>query len=144
MVNYFRGGAGNMMQEIKQQIENKLKELFPEYTIYDEDLPEGYQKSSFLVNMVSQSVNNGVAGRRKYQIYFDLSYYAGSNNAVRTECFTVGEKIIEEFYLPGFQIKNKKVQTTDNVLHFTFDTQYITKELKTETIMEKQKIQINL
>ncbi len=133
-----------MIHHLKEQIKDKLQELYSECTIYDEDLPQDYNKPAFLVNVFSHSVMKGLAGKQKNQINFDISYYAESNDGVRGEGFTVGSKLIEEFYLLNYQIKNKKIQTTDNVMHFTFETQYITKEQKNETKMEKQKIQINL
>ncbi|MDF2804045.1 MAG: hypothetical protein K0S61_3948 [Anaerocolumna sp.] len=133
-----------MIHHLKEQIKDKLQELYSECTIYDEDLPTIYEKPAILVNVISHSVSSGLAGKQKNQINFDVSYYAGSNDAIKSECFIAGSKLIEEFHLTDYQIRNKKAQTTDNVMHFTFDTQYITKELKTETIMEKQQIKINL
>jgi hypothetical protein len=133
-----------MIHHLKDQIKNKLQELYTECTIYDEDLPETYNKPAFLVTVLSHSVLKGLAGKQKNQINIDITYYAASSSAIRGECFTVGTKLIEEFSLSDYQIKNTKVQTTDNVMHFTFETQYITKEQKSETIMEKHKIEINL
>lgn len=133
-----------MLHQLKDQIKDKLQDLYTEHAIYDEDLPVNHEKPAFLVNVLSYSVSNGLAGKQKNQISFDISYYAESSETIKGECLTVGAKLIDKFHLIDYQIKNKKIQTTDHVLHFTFDTQYITKELKDEVIMEKQKININL
>ncbi len=133
-----------MIHHLKEQIMDKLQELYAEYTIYDEDLPVNYEKPALLVSVLSRSISSGLAGIKKNLINLDVSYYAGSADAIKSECFAVGSKLIEEFHLSDYQIRNKKVQTTENVMHFTFDSWYITKELENETVMVKQKININL
>lgn len=62
-----------MGEDLKVAIRAKLTELFPEVTIYEEDLPEGYQKPAFLVTTANAVAGRGLGGRKRIGGQKDLS-----------------------------------------------------------------------
>ena len=134
-----------MSQDVKVLVINKISENYPEHTIYDEDLPENYQKPSFLVHVSSQSAVSGIGGREVNTMAFDISYYSNANEGNNQDCYLVGAKLLQEFQLTqGFRLKNKKAETIENVLHFTFEVKYVLKEEVSIPKMQQKKTKISL
>ncbi len=134
-----------MADSIKEAIVNRLGELYPGYTVYDEDIPGEYEKPSFLINVKSQSLTNLLQGKLKNQLTFDISYYGNTAETIKKDCFAAGQALLAGFDLiNGYRIKNKKAETIDNVLHFTFDIQYTVRKEETFIKMQKQEMNTNL
>ncbi len=134
-----------MLENIKEAIINRLLELYPDYTVYDEDMPAEYQKPSFLINVKSQNYMNLLQGKFKNQINFDISYNSNVSEAIKGDCLSVGQALLTGFDLiSNCRINNKKAETIENLLHFTFDIQYSIRKEEVFTKMQKQKMNTNI
>ena len=128
-----------MISEIKQAIVNKLLELYPTYTIYDEDVPQNFKKPSFLVTVTEQSYSKRLANKYDSTVSFDVAYFSNKEkNEIKSDCQAVQVNLLRAFDLIGtFRIQNLQAITVDNVLHITFNVSY--SELKTEKFVKMQK-----
>ncbi|MGB8455155.1 MAG: DUF6838 family protein [Anaerocolumna sp.] len=134
-----------MLEDIKEAIINRLLELYPGYTVYDEDMPAQYQKPSFLIHVKSQNYTNLLQGKFKAQINFDISYNSNDSEAIKGDCVSIGQALLIGFdVISNCRIKNKKAETIENVLHFTFDIQYSVRKEEAFTKMQKQEINTNI
>lgn len=131
-----------MLDTIKAAIREKLNELYPDYTVYDEDLPVEYRKPSFLMNVKSQNYTNLLQGKFKNQVSFDISYYSNVPEAIKGDCLKVGQALLAGFdVIENCRVTGKKGETLDNVLHFTFEIQYTVR--KEEAFIKMQEQEIN-
>lgn len=121
-----------MINSVKQAIANKLLEVYPASTIYDEDVPQGFNKPSFLITLTDQDYGKRLNAKYKSKLSFDVAYFSDKSKAeINTDCQNVQLNLLRAFDLIGtLRVLNKKTITTDNVLHLTFDVNY--SEIKTE------------
>lgn len=133
-----------MGKELKDAIRAKLTELFPEATVYDEDLPEGCQKPAFLVTTANAVTGRGLGGRKSCQLSFDISYYSNLTGQTNYDCYQKGMALLESFYLLGYRLKGKKSATAQGILHFTFETQFTVAEETSDTKMEQKELSTNI
>lgn len=134
-----------MLDSIKDAIRNRLLELYPDYTVYDEDLPGEYQKPSFLINVKSQNYTNLLQGMYKHQVFFDISYFSNITETIKSDCLIAGQALLAGFeVLCNCRLKNKKAETLENVLHFTFEIQYSIRKEEAFTKMQKQELNTKL
>lgn len=115
-----------MINSIKQAIKNKLLELYPKYTIYDEDVPQNFKKSSFLISLTDQDYNKRLNNKFKSLISFDVAYFSNKRiTEIKEDCFDMQVSLFRGFDLiDNYRVLNKQSIITDNVLHFTFDINY--------------------
>ncbi len=120
-----------MISEIKQAIAQKILELYPEATIYDEDIPQNFKTPSFLVTVIEQSYGKRLANKYNSAVSFDVAYFSDKGkNEVKSDCQAVQVDILRAFdFVGSFRIQNKQATIVDNVLHITFDVRY--SEIKT-------------
>ena len=128
-----------MINDVKQAIVNKLLELYPTYTIYDEDVPQNFKTPSFLVTVIEQSYGKRLADKYNSTVSFDLAYFSDKGkNEVKSDCQEVQVNLLRAFDLVGtFRAQNLQATIVDNVLHITFDVNY--SELKIEEFAKMQK-----
>lgn len=133
----------NMITNIKQTIVNKLLELYPAYTIYDEDMPQDFNRQSFLISITNQSYSKRFGNKYKSSISFDIAYFSNKGaEEIKPDCRNMQMSLLRNFDLAGkYRALNKKATITDNVLHFTFDINY--SEIKTNVSEKMQKQQTN-
>ena len=127
-----------MISEIKQAIEQKIHEQYPEATIYDEDIPQNFKTPSFLVTVIEQSYGKRLANKYNSTVSFDVAYFSDKGkNEVKSDCQAVQVDILRAFEFVGsFRIQNKQATIADNVLHITFNVNY--SELKIEEFAKMQ------
>lgn len=132
-----------MINSIKQAIVDKLLELYPEYTIYDEDVPQNFKKQSFLISLTDQDYNKRISGKFKSLISFDVAYFSNKRvTEIKTDCLDTQINLFRNFDTIGsYRVLNKQATVTDNVLHFTFDINY--SEIKQEVKIPMQTQQTN-
>lgn len=130
-----------MINSIKQAIVNKLLELHPDYTIYDEDVPQNFKKKSFLIALIDQDYNKRISDKYRSLLSFDIAYFSDkANTEIKNDCQTVQLGLLRNFDIVGtYRILNKQATITDNVLHVTFDVTY--SEIKAETFEKMQEIE---
>ncbi|PKM49626.1 MAG: hypothetical protein CVV02_15220 [Firmicutes bacterium HGW-Firmicutes-7] len=113
-----------MISSVRQAIVDKLLELYPEYTIYEEDIP--LNKPSFLIVLIGQDYSKRMNVKFKSLLSFDVAYFSDKGTTeIRADCLAVQLALFRGFDLiNSYRVLNKKVTITDNVLHFTFDINY--------------------
>ena len=128
-----------MISNIKQAIVNKLLELYPDYTIYDEDVPQNFKTPSFLISLVEQNYSKRLNNKHRSTLSFDIAYFSDKDSTeIKNDCLDVQIDLMRAFDLVGsYRVLNKQATITDNVLHITFDINY--SELKEEEFAKMQK-----
>ena len=121
-----------MISEIKQAIVQKILELYPTATIYDEDIPQNFKTPSFLVTVIEQNYGKRLANKYNSTVNFDVAYFSDKEkNEIKADCHEVQVNLLRALDLVGaFRIQNLQATIVDNVLHITFDISY--SELKKE------------
>lgn len=120
-----------MINDVKQAIVNKLLELYPTYTIYDEDIPQNFKKPSFLITVIEQNYGKRLDNKYNSTVSFDVAYFSNKGkNEIKSDCQAVQVNLLRAFELVGtFRVQNLQATIVDNVLHITFDVRY--SEIKT-------------
>jgi len=128
-----------MISEIKQAIAQKILELYPTATIYDEDIPQNFKTPSFLVTVIEQSYGKRLANRYNSTVSFDVAYFSDKGkNEIKSDYQAVQGNLLRAFGLMGtFRVQNLQATIVDNVLHITFDVSY--SELKIEEFVKMQR-----
>jgi len=128
-----------MIDEIKQAIADKLEELYPGYTLYDEDIPQNFKKPSFLVTLVEQSYGKRLDNKFIGNVTLDVAYFSNKGkNEIKSDCQAVMMNLLRAFdLLDTFRARNLQANITDNVLHITFNVNY--SEIKIEEFVKMQK-----
>ena len=127
-----------MINDVKQAIVNKLLELYPTYTIYDEDVPQNFKTPSFLVTVIEQNYGKRLDNKFTSTVSFDLAYFSDKGkNKIKSDCQAVMVNLLRAFDLMGgFRAQNLQATIVDNVLHITFDVNY--SEMKIEEFVKMQ------
>ncbi|PHV72183.1 hypothetical protein CS063_01530 [Sporanaerobium hydrogeniformans] len=130
-----------MISSIKGCIARKLKEIYPAYTVYDEDIPQNFKTPSFMINLIQEDYSKLLHMKSKATLSFDVAYFSGSK-AINNDIQDVQTSLLRKFDLikkDDFKIRilNKRCNTTDKVLHFLFDVNY--REINQEAFIKMQK-----
>ena len=130
-----------MIDEIKQAIAQKILELYPTATIYDEDIPQNFKTPSFLVTVIEQNYGKRLANKYNSTVSFDVAYFSNKGkNEIKSDCQAVQVNLLRAFELVGtFRVQNLQATIVDNVLHITFDVRY--SEIKTGEEIPKMQAQ---
>lgn len=131
-----------MISSIKQAIASRLLELYPGRTIYDEDIPQNFDKPSFIIYLTDQNYSKRMNIKFKSLLSFDIAYFSAATLEIRNDCLDVQLKLFRGFdFIETCWTRNKRAATVDNVLHFTFDIE--TSEIKEELFTKMQQQQTN-
>lgn len=135
-----------MISDIKQAIAQKILELYPEATVYDEDIPQNFKTPSFLVIVVEQSYGKRLADKYNSTVSFDVAYFSDKKkNEIKSDCQAVMVDLLRAFdLLDTFRVRNLQANITDNVLHITFDVSYSEMKIEEFTKMQKQTTNTNI
>ena len=114
------------IKEIKQAIEQKIHELYPSVTIYDENIPQNFKTPAFVIYVIEQEYNKRLDNKYNGRIGFDVAYFSDKLvSEIKSNCLEVQETLLREFNEIGeFRALNKNARITDNVLHITFDIRF--------------------
>ncbi|GLI08105.1 hypothetical protein YDYSG_41350 [Paenibacillus tyrfis] len=112
------------VEEIKQGIAKRLKELFPAASVYTEQVEQGFTKPAFFVRQ-TEGAQKHVMNRRYIRTgTFDIAYFPvpGSPQLIR-DCEMVRDTLYERLELipwEGHTYRSSGMRYTlaDNVLHF--------------------------
>ncbi len=132
-----------MISDIKQAIVNKLLELYPNYVVYDEDIPQNFKTPSFLITFVEQNYNKRLNNKYQSTLSFDIAYFSDkSSTEIKNDCLDVQIDLLRAFDLvESYRVLNKQATITDNVLHITFDIKVW--EIREEEFAKMQRQQTN-
>lgn len=127
-----------MINSIKQAIVNQIISLYPNITIYDEDVPQGFDTPCFLITVVEQDYTKGI-GKNISEISFDLAYFSDQPSTdIKNDCLLVQQNLFRGFDLiDKYRCYNKKAEIEDNILHFIFKVKYSEIKVTEEIPMSK-------
>lgn len=122
----------------KKAITQKLKELYPNYQVYADNVPQNFKTPAFVIYVIEQEYNKRLDNKYNGRISLDVAYFSDKGkNEIKSDCLTMQETLLREFDTFGaFRAINKNARITDNVLHITFDVSY--SELKIEEFAKMQ------
>ena len=135
-----------MISNVKQVIAAKLKQLYPNNTIYDEDVPQNFREPSFLITLASQDYGKLLNTKFKSLLSFDIAYFSEKEKTeIKGDCQGVQMMLFRAFDLVGaYRILNKQATIVDNVLHLTFDVSVSEMKAEDGTPMQKQQTNTNI
>ena len=112
------------VEEIKQGIAKRLKELFPAASVYTEQVEQGFTKPAFFVRQTEGAQKHGMNRRYIRTGTFDIAYFPvpGSPQLIR-DCETVRDTLYEQLELipwegQPYRGSSMRYTLTDNELHF--------------------------
>lgn len=129
-----------MINAAKISIAQKLKELYPTATIYDDNVPQKFKTPAFVIYIIEQEYNKRLDNKYNGRISLDVAYFSDKDkNEIKSDCLEVQETLLREFDEVGaFRILNKNARITDNVLHITFSVSYSELKIKEFAKMQTQ------
>lgn len=135
-----------MISNVKQVIAAKLKQLYPNNTIYDEDVPQNFREPSFLITLTNQDYGKLLNTKFKSLLSFDIAYFSDKGKTdIKEDCQDVQMMLFRAFDLVGgYRILNKQATIVDNVLHLTFDVSVSEIKIEDGTPMQKQHTNTNI
>lgn len=129
-----------MISNVRQEVVNKLLELYPTHTVYVDDVPQRFKKPSFLINLIDQDYNKRMNRKFDSLLSFDVAYFSNAKDK-KEDCQNVQLELFRGMdLLATYRVLNKQASITDNVLHFIFDINYSEIINETHTKMIKAKI----
>lgn len=129
-----------MISDIKQAIVSVLNTLYPSNIIYDENIPQDFEKPSFIIYLINQVYSKRMNIKFNCLLSFDIAYFSNEVE-VKNDCLNVQLNLFRAFDLIGnYRVLNKKATISDNVLHFTFDIRY--SEINQEEFVKMQQQQL--
>ena len=127
-----------MINSIRQEIVNRLLELYPTHAIYADDVPQKFKKPSFLIALIEQDYDKRLD--QKSLVSFDVAYFSNAAE-VKADCQEVQLNLFRHMDLiGGYRVLDKNATITDNVLHFTFNINY--SEIISESYVKMMKAKI--
>lgn len=128
----------SMINSIKTAITQKLKELYPDFKRYTDDIPQKFNKPAFVISEIDQDYSKRLNRKYNGRISFDIAYFSDKPaQEIKSDCLTIQETLLREFDEFGtFKAINKNARITDNVLHMTFDVKYSEMKVTTEVQMQ--------
>lgn len=147
-----------MISDIRNAIVYKLKELYPEFKVYIDDVPQKFKKPSFTIFNVDQDYSKRLNTKYRGRITFDVSYFSDKPmEDIKSYCFEKQGVLLkgfdyitsyliinkgkpDEHLIPNetYRVVNKNCRTTDNVLHMTFDVNYSEMIVEDKVLMQTQ------
>lgn len=130
-----------MISIIKQDIADKLTEIYPDgYTVYDEYMPQDFEKPSFLIVSTGQSYSKRMNNKYSGKVSFDVAYFSDKDaTEVKKDCLDKQMSLLRAFSsMNAFHAQNMQANITDNILHVTFDVRYWEIKEETSTMMQTQ------
>lgn len=129
-----------MVDRIKNAIANKLSELYPKSTIYDELVSQGFKKGSFFIDVIDQDYRHSLFKSGRSTVQFDISYFPKDKDK-NNEMEEVKSNLLRALnVLDGFRLISKASNIVDDVLHVQLRAQY--REIKTEQNVKIQQFDI--
>lgn len=121
-------------------IADKLKELYPDYDVYTDEIKQEQILSNYFFIQVIDITKNQELGTRCQRIYnFDIFYFQPENENINF--FNWTETMMFEFkYLKVgddlYRITDIEFTKDDEVGHFTFEVKFYTIEIEPKDNME--------
>lgn len=129
-----------MINDIVQEVSNRLKELYPNHYVYFDDILQKFTTPSFLIKLILQDYDKRINTKYKSRISFDVAYFSDKDDIdIKSDCLIMQESLFRNFdFLETVRVLNKQAEITDNVLHFSFDIHYAEMKAELGTKMQTQ------
>lgn len=113
-----------MILEIKKAIFQKLKQAFPDHTLYGESVKQGLSRPCFFIDILPINVNFINPTMIERSIIVDVQYM--SKEDTKQKNLEMSEQLIplfETLTLPTGEVRpiNQRFEILDGILHFLFD-----------------------
>lgn len=127
-----------MIDDIKTQIAKKLKEIYPGYKVYDEDIPQNFHKPSFLLELTDFSYEKRLSNVFNGDILFVVTLIVDEVDQ-NSKCSMVMSELARQFdYVGDYRVLNREFTITDGVLKMVFSIKY--SEMKETDIIYMKEI----
>ena len=115
-----------MINDIKKCIVDNLLNIYPDITIYDEDIPQNFKAPSFLITLTDQDYSKRINNKFNGEVSFDISFFSEKDRfEIKNDCLKVQQDLFRSFDLINkYRVLDKQSTIVDNVLHFTFKIKY--------------------
>ncbi len=135
------------INDLKIGINNVLDKEFPNITIYNEKIEQGFEEPCFFIKILSSAQDKELNIRYKKYVYFDIHYFSDKED-INADCLDMADKLYEVLeYVPVgnslYRASNTKHEVIDGVLHFMLQFDYkVIKQIDSEPTMQKLKVEV--
>lgn len=114
-----------MIAELFEAVGAALKKV-RNCAVYRENIPQGFEMPSFLVEIYDQNPTRGINTRLKNTVGMAVTYFPENESGSEAweECWDVGEDLNLGFKPEGFKIHARSLSISDSTLLFTFRVDY--------------------
>jgi hypothetical protein len=122
-----------------QAIAGKLKELYPNMKVFNDEIEQNFNESCFYINVISTEQSREVDRRRRRIYMFDIMYIpSDSENAIFYDWADVMYNNFEMIQVDTrlYHTKNTDTEQNDRIFHFTFDVDFTYLKEKEGKVME--------
>ena len=139
-----------MINDITAGISIKLHETFgKDYTIYVEDIPQGFKKPCFLINHVQTLNSRGYSNRYLRNNKFDIIYFPKEGYQKKSDIYSVSQELflsLEYIFVLDNLARGTKMSTeiVDDALHFFVNYDIIVKKDTGEPEIHMEEINSNI
>lgn len=116
-----------MINKLTYALAVRLKELYPDFNIYDEAVIQGLKEPCFFINIINWDIKKELHNRYRLNVSFSLHYLnkkhnENMNHDFKAVGYNLGEKLeVLELENIKVRITSKGTKQVDDVLHILFD-----------------------
>lgn len=135
-----------MINDIKECIVETLLEIYPNITIYDEDIPQNFKTPSFLITLTDHQYAKRINNKFDSEISFDISFFSSKENyEIKADCLNTQQELFRCFdFISRYRALDKEATIVDNVLHFKFNVKYSEIKEMDEVKIQNKDINTNI
>nr|WP_175559950.1 hypothetical protein [Clostridium uliginosum] len=135
------------MNDLIIEIRKILGREFPNVTVYDEEIKQGFKKPYFFVKILTSNQIKELNRRYKRNVYFDISYFS-DKESINLDYFNMADSLYKtleyvEVDSKKYRTLNMKHEIVDEVLHFMFQLKFNLLKKIEQTDMEKLEVDIS-
>ncbi|RXM79245.1 hypothetical protein DP144_00065 [Clostridium tetani] len=137
------------IDDLRIGINNALDKEFPNTTIYNEEIKQGFEEPCFFIKVLNSAQDKEFNIRYKKNVYFDIHYFSDKED-INSDCLDMADKLYEvlEYIQVGnslYRSTNMTHEVIDGVLHFFLQFNYhVIKEIEKTPKMKKLKQEVHL
>ena len=140
--------AISVTNQIKNAIMEKLKQEFPDYKRYGEEIKQGFQAPCFFLAVINTSSKQKMIGKR-YQrtISLDVHFFPAKQENQNEQMYDMRDLlylILEVLHIDGQILRGSEMnyEIVDGVLHFFVDYKvFVYREVVKDPVMEDLNIE---
>ncbi|KGI42509.1 phage tail terminator family protein [Clostridium tetani] len=137
------------IDDLRIGINNALDKEFPNTTIYNEEIKQGFGEPCFFIKVLNSAQDKELNIRYKKNVYFDIHYFSDKED-INSDCNNMADRLYDllEYIQVGnslYRSTNMTHEVIDGVLHFFSQFNYhVIKEIEKTPKMEKLKQEVHL